>query len=41
MIRGSSPGRGWSFSLHHLVQTGSRAHPASYSLGVRGSFSGG
>jgi hypothetical protein len=33
--------RVWYFSLHHRVQTGSRAHPASYPMGVRGSFSGG
>jgi hypothetical protein len=43
MIGGSSPGWGWEFfSLHHRVQTGSGAHPASYpmdngalSLGVK------
>jgi hypothetical protein len=42
MIGGLSPGRGWEFSLHHCVQTGSGAHPASYpavpealSLGVK------
>jgi len=29
-----------NFSLHHCVQTGSRAHPASYSMGARGSFHG-
>jgi hypothetical protein len=29
-----------SFSLHHRVQNGSRAHPASYPMGTRGSFSG-
>jgi hypothetical protein len=30
-----------NFSLHHRVQTGSGAHPASYAVGTRGSFSGG
>jgi hypothetical protein len=29
-----------NFSLHHCVQTGSEAHPASYSLGNRGAFPG-
>jgi hypothetical protein len=29
------------FSLHHHVQNGSGAHPASYPLGTRGSFPGG
>jgi hypothetical protein len=29
-----------NFSLHHRVQTGSEAHPASYSMGTRGSFPG-
>jgi hypothetical protein len=28
-------------SLHHRVQNGSGAHPASYPRGTRGSFSGG
>jgi hypothetical protein len=28
------------FSLHHRVQTGSGAHPASYPMGTEGSFSG-
>jgi hypothetical protein len=27
-----------NFSLHHRVQTGSVAHPASYPMGTRGSF---
>jgi hypothetical protein len=27
-----------NFSLHHRVQTGSGAHPASYPMGTRGSF---
>jgi hypothetical protein len=30
-----------NFSLHHRVQNGSGAHPASYPMGIRGSFSGG
>jgi hypothetical protein len=30
-----------NFSPHHRVQTGSRAHPASYPLGIRGFFPGG
>jgi hypothetical protein len=30
-----------NFSLHHRVQTGSGAHPASYPMGTRGSFLGG
>jgi len=30
-----------NFSLHHSVCTGSGAHPASYPMGTRGSFSGG
>jgi hypothetical protein len=30
-----------NFSLHHRVQNGSGAHPASYSMGMRGSFLGG
>jgi hypothetical protein len=29
-----------NFSLHHLVQNGSGAHPASYSMGTRGSSLG-
>jgi hypothetical protein len=31
----------WNFSLHHRIQNGSGAHPASYPMGIRGSFSGG
>jgi hypothetical protein len=27
-----------NFSLHHRVQNGSGAHPASYLMGTRGSF---
>jgi hypothetical protein len=30
-----------NFSLHHRLQTGSSAHPASYLIGIRGSFAGG
>jgi len=29
-----------NFSLHHRVQNGSGAHPASYPMGNRGSFPG-
>jgi hypothetical protein len=28
------------FSLHHRIQNGSGAHPASYPMGTRGSFPG-
>jgi len=31
---------GGNFSLHHRVQNGSGAHPASYPIGIKGSFSG-
>jgi hypothetical protein len=30
-----------NFSLHHYIQNGSGAHPASYPVGTRGSFPGG
>jgi len=30
-----------NFSLHHCVQKGSGAHPASYPMGTSGSFPGG
>jgi hypothetical protein len=30
-----------NFSLHHRVQIGSGAHPASYPMGTRDSFPGG
>jgi len=30
-----------NFSLHHRVETGSGAHPASYRMGTKGSFPGG
>jgi hypothetical protein len=39
--RGSSPGRGWEFFIHHHLQTGSGAHPDSYPMDTRGSFPGG
>jgi hypothetical protein len=29
-----------NFSLHHHIQNGSGAHPASYPMGTRGSFLG-
>jgi hypothetical protein len=29
-----------NFSLHYRVQNGSGAHPASYPMGTKGSFSG-
>jgi hypothetical protein len=35
------PARAGNFSLHHCVQNGSGAHPASYPMGTRGSFPGG
>jgi hypothetical protein len=35
------PAGAGNFSLHHRVQNGSGAHPASYPMGTRGSFSGG
>jgi hypothetical protein len=34
------PAEAGNFSLHHRVQTGSGAHPASCPVGVRGSFPG-
>jgi hypothetical protein len=34
------PAGAWNFSLHHRVHNGSGAHPASYSVGTRGSFPG-
>jgi hypothetical protein len=39
--RGSSvrfPAGAETFSLHHRIQNGSGAHPASYPMGTRGSF---
>jgi hypothetical protein len=38
--RGFESRQGLHFSLHHRIQTGSEAHPASYPMGTRGSFSG-
>jgi hypothetical protein len=35
------PAGAGNFSLHHRVQNGSVAHPASYPMGVSGSFPGG
>jgi hypothetical protein len=35
------PAGAGNFSLHHRVQTGSGAYPASYPLGTMGSFPGG
>jgi hypothetical protein len=32
------PARAGNFSLHHRVQNGTGAHPASYPMGTRGSF---
>jgi hypothetical protein len=32
---------GQEFSLHHVVQTGNGAHPASYPMATGGSFPGG
>jgi hypothetical protein len=33
--------KGQECELLRIVQTGSGAHPASYPMGIRGSFSGG
>jgi hypothetical protein len=35
------PAAAGNFSLHHRVQNGSGADPASYPIGTRGSFLGG
>jgi hypothetical protein len=35
------PAGAGKFSLHHRVQNGTGAHPASYPMGTRGSFPGG
>jgi len=35
------PAEAGNFSLHHRVQNGSGAHPASYLMGTGGSFPGG
>jgi hypothetical protein len=34
------PAGAGNFSLHHRVQNGSGAHPASYPMGTRGPFPG-
>jgi len=34
------PAEAENFSLHHRVQNGSGAHPASYPMGTGGSFPG-
>jgi hypothetical protein len=39
--RGLFPEGAGNFSLHHRVQNGSGAHPASYLMGTTGSFPGG
>jgi hypothetical protein len=41
MNGGTSPSGTGNFSLHHRIQNGSVAHPASYPMGKRGSFPGG
>jgi len=38
--QGWIPGRGREFFLHHRVQTGSVAHPVSYTMCTGGSFKG-
>jgi hypothetical protein len=40
LVGGSSPAGAGNFSPHPHVQTGSGAHPASYPVGIRGSFPG-
>jgi hypothetical protein len=40
MIEVRIPSGAENFSLHHRVQNGFEAHPASYPLGIRGSFPG-
>jgi hypothetical protein len=37
---GGSPAGAGNFSLHHRIQNGSGAHPASYAMGTTGSFPG-
>jgi hypothetical protein len=39
--RARFPARDGNFSLHHCVQNGSGAHPASYPMGTRGYFPAG
>jgi hypothetical protein len=41
MVRVPVPAGAGNFSLHHRVQSGPEAHPASYIMGTRGSFNGG
>jgi hypothetical protein len=36
--RARFPAGAGNFSLHHRVQNGSAAHPASYPMGIRDSF---
>jgi hypothetical protein len=38
--RDSILGKGKSFFVHHIVQTGFGAHPASYPKGIEGCFHG-
>jgi hypothetical protein len=40
MSRGLIPGSSRNFSLLHVIQTGSWAHPAFYPKGIGGFFSG-
>jgi hypothetical protein len=40
-VLGLDSRRGLGAALHHRVQNGSGAHPASYPMGTRGSFPGG
>jgi hypothetical protein len=40
-VRVRFPAGAGNFSLHHRIQNDSRAHPASYPVGTRGSFPGG
>jgi hypothetical protein len=40
IIGGSSPDMGWEIFLHYRVQNGSKAHPASYPMGIGSSFLG-
>jgi hypothetical protein len=35
-VLGFDSPRGWEFSLHHSIQNGSGAHPASYPMGTGG-----
>jgi hypothetical protein len=40
-VRFPAAGGAGNFSLHHSLQNGSGAHPASYPMGTRGFFPGG